>query len=157
MSDFVTLSCDIQEILYLWRYSNWQAQIYIHSFYHFALFIYFLIGVNVYSVQSESAPVQLKFYPRFQIYLRIIAERTLSYPIRMDWKRAAEGLFVYIGKMKFVWQVFLSVWTEKQKALPRSVGDSRWAWFAYILCGRHRTSLSVCTSVFSNQRSWWSS
>lgn len=60
-------------------------------------------------VQSESAPVQLKFHPRFQIYLRIISERNLSYPIRMDSKRPAEGLFVYIGKMKFVWQVILSV------------------------------------------------
>lgn len=47
-------------------------------------------------VQSESAPVQLKFYPRFQIYLRIIAERNLSYPIRMDSKRAAEGLYTLV-------------------------------------------------------------
>lgn len=47
-------------------------------------------------VQSESAPVQLKFYPRFQIYLRIIAERNLSYPIRMDSKRAAEGSYTLV-------------------------------------------------------------
>ena len=99
-----------------------------------------------------SAPKQLRFYPRLQIHLRSITERNLSYAVRMDSKRPAKGLFVYIGQMKFVWQVIPFVWTEKQEALPRSVGDSRWVSYAYTVCGRHRAALSVCASLLSNPK-----